>query len=124
MGTELNYLVFDYSDNTEGLGHFVAMASVTPERVAALRAEIALVLDWAFDAFPHSHGPFEDGGEWDHDLQGRLEFSAEESLSYDPVARAFTVHVGPAGVARHAVTFSIGGVPEFCGAFARRFGVE
>jgi hypothetical protein len=31
------------------------------------------VLDWAWQRFPHSHGPAEEGMDWDHDLQLTVE---------------------------------------------------
>jgi hypothetical protein len=57
------------------------------------------VLDWAWDAFPHTHGPADDGGEWDHDLQ-----------------------VGVESDGWHAVTLTLTGSAGFAAAFAARFG--
>lgn len=41
---ELHYLDFDFSDEDSGRGRFDAMASVLPDRLPALLAEIAAVL--------------------------------------------------------------------------------
>lgn len=41
----LHYLNFDYSEDTEGTGTFEAMASVWPDQVAAVHAEIVVVRD-------------------------------------------------------------------------------
>ncbi|MGH8759321.1 MAG: hypothetical protein ACREVW_07390 [Burkholderiales bacterium] len=43
----LNYLSFDYSEDTDRSGSFEAMASVWPEQVASLQAEIIQVLSFA-----------------------------------------------------------------------------
>ena len=56
------------------------------------------MLDWAWRAFPHTHGPADEGGEWDHDLQ-----------------------VGVEDGGWHAVTLTITGTAEFALAFAARF---
>ncbi len=93
----LDYLDFDYSEDTEGIGVFDAMASTAPDRAADVDAEIALVLDWASASFPDRRGPVGDGGEWDCDLQATQE------------------------AGWRTVTLSISGTPEFCAAFALRF---
>ena len=36
-------------------------------------AEAQHVLNWAWHRFPDSHGPIDDGMEWDHDLQVAIE---------------------------------------------------
>lgn len=121
---DLNYLDFDYGEDSEGVGTFDAMASTWPEQVAAVHAEIAQVLDWAHANFPDRRGPLDEGGEWDYDLQGQQEFSASEAIAYDEVARRFTVQVGPAGRPRHTVSLSISGTAAFCAAFRERFGLD
>ena len=96
----LDYLVFDYSEGDDDTGLFEALASVAPERAAAVQAEIDAVLDWAA-RFPGPRGPVEEGGAWNADLQ----------LSDEP---------GPPP--RRSFTFSVGGVSAFCEAFRERFG--
>ncbi len=117
----LNYLDFDYSEDTEGIGVFDAMASTGPQQVAAVHAEIVTVLDWAHANFPGRRGPVGEGGEWDYDLQGMREASTPETVDYDPATRALKVQAGPAGATRHTVSLSIGGTPEFCAAFGSQF---
>jgi hypothetical protein len=56
---EAAHLDFDFSDEDSGRGSFDAMASVLPDRLPALLAEIAAVLGWAArtgadDADPHA----------------------------------------------------------------------
>lgn len=97
----LDYLIFDHSEDTEGIGTFEAMASVGPAQLDAVRKEVALVLAWAFEAFPVGHGPLDQGHAWDHDLH-------EQAESDD----------------LHTLTLLLSGREAFCRAFAERFGEE
>ena len=65
----LHYLDFDYSEDDAGCATWDAMASVRPAQLGAVQAEVALVLHWAQQEFADGHGPLDEGGEWDHDLQ-------------------------------------------------------
>jgi hypothetical protein len=94
----LRLLTVDVSDNDEGIVTIEALASTTAERHAAAQAEARQILEWAWRAFPHTHGPADDGGEWDHDLQVHAE-----------------------GDGWHAVTLTLSGTPEFAHAFAAEF---
>jgi VCBS repeat-containing protein len=95
----LLYLHFDLSDNAEGPTTLEAMASTTAEHHAAARAEAQQVLDWAWQQFPHSHGPADDGMDWDHDLQVHVEDGCW-----------------------HTVTLTLTGSPQFVEAFQAAFG--
>jgi len=95
----LHLLTVDVSDNVEGVVTIEALASTSAAQHAAALAEAQQVLDWAWSAFPHTHGPADEGGEWDHDLQ-----SGVESDGW------------------HAVTLTLTGTPEFARAFEARFG--
>ena len=97
--TALQLLALDVSDNDEGVVTIEALASTPAAQHAAALAEAQRVLAWAWRAFPHTHGPADDGGEWDHDLQ---------------------VHVEPDGW--HAVSLTLTGTAEFAGAFVQAFG--
>ena len=97
--TSLQYLTVDVSDNDEGVVTIEALASTALAQHAAVLAEAQRVLDWAWRAFPHTHGPADEGGEWDHDLQ-----------------------VGAEGDGWHAVTLTLTGTPEFARAFEAVFG--
>jgi len=97
--TPLQYLTVDLSDNDEGVMTIEALASTSAVQHAAAMAEVQQVLDWAWHAYPHTHGPADDGGEWDHDLQ-----------------------VGVEGEGWHAVTLTITGTAEFAREFTARFG--
>jgi len=94
----LHLLTLDVSDNDEGVVTIEALASTPAAQHAAALAEARAVLDWAWRAFPHTHGPADEGGEWDHDLQSGVE-----------------------GDGWHAVTLTLTGTPEFAHAFAAAF---
>ncbi len=96
--TALHLLTLDVSDNDEGVVTIEALASTPAAQHAAALAEARAVLDWAWRAFPHTHGPADEGGEWDHDLQAGVE-----------------------GDGWHAVTLTLTGTPEFARAFAAAF---
>ena len=95
----LRYLTVDLSDNDEGITTIEALASTSAAQHAAALAEAQQVLDWAWRTFPHAHGPADDGGQWDHDLQ-----------------------VGLEGDGWHAVTLTLTGTPEFAAEFSAAFG--
>ena len=97
--TPLRYLSVDVSDNDEGVVTIEALASTAGAQHAAVLAEARQVLDWAWRAFPHTHAPADEGGEWFHDLQ-----------------------VGVEGDGWHAVTLTLTGTPEFARAFGDAFG--
>ena len=97
--TALRLLTVDVSDNDEGIVTIEALASTAAAGHAAALAEAQQVLDWAWRAFPHTHGPADEGGEWDHDLQVVAE-----------------------GEGWHAVTLTLTGTLEFARAFDARFG--
>jgi hypothetical protein len=69
----MHYLIFDLSDDAEGVSTLEAMASTSAEQHAAVMAEVQQVLDWAWQRFPHTHGPADEGMDWDHDLQVSVE---------------------------------------------------
>jgi hypothetical protein len=69
----VRYLTFDLSDDTESVTTLDAMASTSAEQHPVVMAEVKQVLDWAWRRFPHTHGPVEDGMDWDHDLQVSVE---------------------------------------------------
>lgn len=69
----MRYLTFDFGEAAEGLTTIEALASTGAAEHAAVMAEVAQVLDWCWKNFPHTHGPTDDGAEWDHDLQVNIE---------------------------------------------------
>lgn len=117
----LHYLIFDDSEDAHGVGTLDAMVSTPPSAAAAVRAEVARVLDWAHATFPEQRAPLDEGGEWDFDLQSQQEWTAHEAIDYDPVSQQFSVVPGPAGAIRHTLTLSLSGSAQFCDAFRQHF---
>ena len=120
----LDYLHFDDAEGSDGTGTLEAMASVWPDHVQAVHAEIVQVLDWAHAEFPNQRGPLDEGFDWDYDLHGMREMTAPETLRYDELAQQLRVEAGLPGKPRHTLTLSLGGTPAFCEAFIQRFGLE
>ena len=96
--TPLRWLTIDLSDNDEGVVTIEALAATSPAQHAAVLAEAQAVLDWAWRAFAHTHGPADEGGEWDHDLQAGVDAGGW-----------------------HTVTLTLTGTPEFARAFGTAF---
>lgn len=63
----LHYLIFDASDDGEGVGTWEAMASVRAADLPAVVAEVQAVLDAAERDSPGPRGPLDEGGAWDAD---------------------------------------------------------
>jgi hypothetical protein len=95
----MRYLSFDRSEDADGVTTLEALAATAAGSHAAVMAEVQQVLDWAWQHYPHSHGPVDDGMDWDHDLQ---------------------VQVEPGGW--HAVSLTLAGSPRFVEAFVATFG--
>ncbi len=122
--TTLDYLDFDFSEEADGSGSFDAVASVGPQHLTALHAEIVAVLDWAHAAFAGQRAPLDDGGAWDVDLQSLQEWSLSETLTYDEGRGRLAVCPGTAGAPRHTVSLSIVGMADFCAAFRAQFDLD
>ena len=99
MQQPLHYLTFELSEGDEGVTTLEAMAATSAEQHAVVMAEVQQVLGWAWQRFPHSHGPADDGNDWDHDLQLSVESGRW-----------------------HAVTLALTGSPRFVEAFLAHFG--
>lgn len=69
----MDFLTFEVDEVEDGVSSLEAMASTTLRQHAAVMAEVQQVLDWAWGRFPKSHGPIDDGMDWDHDLQVTIE---------------------------------------------------
>jgi hypothetical protein len=66
---QLQFLIFDTSDDAEGTGTWEAMASVREADLQALLDEVQWVLARAHASQPGPQGPLDDGGAWDADEQ-------------------------------------------------------
>jgi hypothetical protein len=95
----MHYLSFDLSDDAHGVVTIEALASTAAAQHDAVMAEVQQLRAWAWRAFPHTHGPVDDGGDWDDDLQ---------------------VSVEPGGW--HAVALTISASPAFAREFVAAFG--
>jgi hypothetical protein len=69
----MDFLTFQLDEVDDGVSSLEAMASTTVGQHAGVMAEVRQVLDWAWHRFPASHGPIDDGMDWDHDLQVTVE---------------------------------------------------
>lgn len=69
----MDFLSFDLTEVDDGVSSLEAMASTGVDQHTAVMAEVQQVLDWAWSRFPGSHGPIDDGFDWDHDLQVMFE---------------------------------------------------
>jgi hypothetical protein len=69
----LHYLSFDLQEDADGVFTLEAMASTGAAQHPAVMAEVRRVLDWADAHFPHTHGPADEGMDWDDDLQVNVE---------------------------------------------------
>ena len=112
----LDYLLFDFSDEEGGAGSFDAMASVLPDRLPALLAEIEAVLHWAHREFG---APSAGEGDWDFDLQATCEPDAPLGAVYD--AASGRLSLSPACEARATLSLTLSGSPAFCQAFRHAF---
>jgi len=95
----MDYLSFDLSDDAQGVTTLEAMTSTLAAQHAAVMAEVQQVLDWAWQHFPDTHGPLDDGMDWDHDQQLVMEAGGW-----------------------HTVTLTLSGSPRFIDAFFAMFG--
>jgi ABC-type sugar transport system ATPase subunit len=117
----MHYLIFDYSEDTEGVGTFEAMASTGAAQSVAVRAEAAQVLAWACQHFPDGRGALDEGFEWDYELQSVVEWSQPEPLQFDPHTGQITALTGLPGQPRHTLTLTLSGSAHFCQALTQAF---
>lgn len=94
----MQFLNFEASEDGHGLVCLEAMASTSAAQHPAVMAEVAQVLDWAWQAFPHSHGPLDEGMDWQHELQQQVEAGGW-----------------------HSVSLTLAGTPQFMAAFQAAF---
>lgn len=95
----MDYLSFERSDDADGTTTLEALAATPAAQHAAVMAEVQQVLVWAWQHYPHSHGPVDDGMDWDHDLLVAVE-----------------------GGHWHAVTLTLAGSARFVAHFLAVFG--
>ena len=120
----LRYLDFDHSEDDAGMGTWDAMASVTPEHLPALLAELEQVLSWAHQEFAGRRRPLDEGGDWDYDLQTLHEGAAPHQLRYDEASGRVTIEPGAPVQTRHTVTLTLCGTAVFAAALRARFSLH
>jgi hypothetical protein len=118
----LDYLEFDYSEDEEGTGTWDAMASVKAERVAALAAEIAQLLQWALRRFSGRQGAVEEGMDWDYDLQSQDEDGQPLPARFDIASGQLTLQASATGYT--TVSLSLSGSAQFGDALREAFGLD
>ncbi len=126
----LQYLNFDYSEDEQGNACWDAMASVPPDRLPALVAEVCALLHWADHDYPGPQGAPDDGGDWDYDLCAEVDDHTHHSISYQPPTGAS--HEPPTGqlhwhpalapqARRIALTLTLTGPPQFAQLLQQRW---
>lgn len=115
---DLDYLLFDFTDEESGAGSFDAMASVLPQRLPALLHEIEAVLQWAHREFGPPSASADSAG-WDFDLQGTDDAGEPVQVTYD--AARGRVGVEARGIGRLTLSLTLGGPATFCEAFRHAF---
>lgn len=121
---KLHYLVFDHSEDTEGVHAFEAMACVAPSHWLAAQAEVAQVLGWAHRRFGGERGALDEGADWDFELQGLQEIACVDALSFDEVSGQLRSRLEPPSQPRHTVTLTLTGRDHFSQAFSEAFGLS
>lgn len=96
----LQYLTCEVVDTTDGITVLEWLASTRSAQHASALAEAQRVLDWARQHFGRSHGPAEDGGDWDHDLQVQVEADGWHTVALTLTGRE---HVAQACLAEFGV---------------------
>lgn len=125
---QLDYLIFDISDEEDGRASFDAMATVMPDRLPALLAEIAAVLRWAYAGFGAAGAPGEeaqDDAVWDFDLQAAVLPGQPLPIHHEQGPDGIRLRCGAVDAsALVAVTFTLSGQASFCEALGLAFGLR
>jgi hypothetical protein len=118
MHMQLDYLLFDFTDDEAGSCSFDAMASVLPARLPALIDEIEAVLGWAYREFG-APSAAADEGEWGFELQAMGEHEGPLEIAYDFERAGVSIPQGLGGRVTLALTLS--GSHAFGSAFRNAF---
>jgi hypothetical protein len=68
----MKYLTVELFESDDGQASLEALACTSERHHGDALAEAQALLQWAWQARPHSHGPLDEGHEWDHDLQTQI----------------------------------------------------
>ncbi len=121
MNQPLSYLLFDATDEESGACAFDAMASVLPDRLPALLAEVQAVLAWASALFgpPSSTDDEGDADDWAFDLQATDAAGAPLAITWDMQGAQVLLPVALEG--RLTLTLTVSGHCAFADAFRQAF---
>ncbi len=121
MSQRLSYLLFDATDEESGACAFDAMASVLPDRLPALLAEVQAVLAWATHLFgpPSSDGDEGDARDWAFDLQATDAAGARLAITWDMQHTQVLLSADAGG--RLTLTLTISGHRAFADGFRQAF---
>ena len=115
--TQLDYLIFDATDEEGGACSFDAVASVVPSRLPPLIREIEDVLGWATRQFGPPLADIE--GEWDFALQALADPDVPLEIAYDVQRGRVVLPQAPAG--RVTLALTVTGTAAFGDAFRQAF---
>lgn len=121
MPERQSYLIFDATDEESGACAFDAMASVLPDRLPAMLAEVQAVLAWATRLFgpPSSAGDEYGADEWAFDLHATDEAGASLVITWDMQRPQALLSAAVEG--RVTLTLTVSGHRAFADAFRQAF---
>ena len=114
---QLQYLLFDSTDEEDGSCSFDALASVTPAHMSGLGDEVAAVLGWAHRSFG-APVTAQHGGDWDFELQALGEDDVSLVITYDFANDQLAM---PHARGRVTVALTLSGPRTFADAFREAF---
>lgn len=106
---DLQFLEFDISDNADGQFTWDALATVHEAQWPALQAEAQALLRWAHHTLGGERGPWDEGGDWDFDLQLQRELVLTDQLDYDADRHRFTHSPATQGHTRYVLHLTLSG---------------
>ncbi len=107
MNSSLQFLMFELLDADEHSHTWEAMASVAPQRVPAVLADVMRVLAWAQGQLGTDPQSLDDGGDWDALLQIQADQHAPHTLAWHPATGCATPPALPPGTQWVAVTLTL-----------------
>ena len=116
---QLDYLLFDFTDEESGSCSFDALASVLPAQLPPLIHEVEAVLGWASREFGAPWGDGAGDGEWDFALQAIGEQDVALEIGYDVERGRVLMPHAPAG--RVTLALTVTGSRAFGAAFRQAF---
>lgn len=116
VAVDLRFLDFDYSEDTEGVGTFDALASVAAAQWSALQTEVVQLLGWAQRHWGEAQ-PLAEGGVWDVALEATQESVQPLTCHFIPGRPELALQPDGAPQARYSLSLTLCGNEAFCAAF-------